>query len=265
MTQEIIPPGVYFDMAEERYRPAKGVSQTGLKSILSKSPAHYRYEQTAEKKDTAAFKFGRHFHNAVLLGHRDYVVKPEGIDGRSKDGKAWLAENAAKDILTSQEHKDIQGMEEALLANPDSRQWLEAGRAEVSMFSELQGVTVKGRIDYIPNEGNAIVDLKSCEDASPSGFQQSFTKFKYHVQAAMYLDLCRSLDVERDVFVFVCVEKSAPYCVAVYQVDQAAIMQGQLEYHKALAIYQNCITTGIWPGYPQGIQTVTLSPWKFKE
>jgi hypothetical protein len=73
------------------------------------------------------------------------------------------------------------------------------------------------------------------------------------------------LDVERDVFVFVCVEKSAPYCVAVYQVDQAAIMQGQLEYHKALAIYQNCITTGIWPGYPQGIQTVTLSPWKFKE
>lgn len=265
MTQEIIPAGPYFDMEESRYRAAFGISQTGLKSILSKSPRHFKHEQDNGTKDSAAFKFGRHFHNAVLLGKREYVVKPECLDGRTKDGKAWIAENADKDILTQQEHKDIQGMEEALLTNPDSRQWLEAGRAEVSMFSELEGATVKGRMDYIPDAGNAIVDLKSCEDASPQGFQKAFTQHKYHVQAALYIDLCQSLGIEREAFVFVCVEKAAPYCVAVYQVDEAAIVQGRADYKKALAIYQECNSTGVWPGYPTVIQTVTLQPWAFKE
>jgi hypothetical protein len=60
------------------------------------------------------------------------------------------------------------------------------------------------------------------QDASPSGFARSIATFRYHVQASHYLTGLHG--AER--FVFIAVEKTAPYAVAVYELDAAAMAAG---------------------------------------
>ena len=59
------------------------------------------------------------------------------------------------------------------------------GLTELSFFSEdLGGIRAKCRPDWISNDKNIVIDLKTTQDASPKGFQKSIailaTTFKLH-------------------------------------------------------------------------------------
>lgn len=63
----------------------------------------------------------------------------------------------------------------------------------------------------------AIIDWKSCRDASKKSFRQDFYKYRYDLQAAFYCDV---LGVPMDSFYFVAIEKEFPYNTAVYCLDE---------------------------------------------
>lgn len=63
----------------------------------------------------------------------------------------------------------------------------------------------------------AIIDWKSCRDASKKSFRQDFYKYRYDLQAAFYCDV---LGVPMDSFYFVAIEKEFPYNTAVYSLDE---------------------------------------------
>ena len=88
------------------------ITSSGLKLLLKKTPAHYYAEYMGEgSKPTAAMEYGIAAHALILEGEEAFakvaIAKPEGLDFRTKEGKAFKAESKDKIILTE---KDIEEM-----------------------------------------------------------------------------------------------------------------------------------------------------------
>ena len=84
--------------------------------------------------------------------------------------------------------------------------------------------------------------------------------FHYQLQAAHYL--AGTLATR---FVFVAVEKTAPYSIGVYELNTEALIHGSIARHNALQIVQDCRAVNSWPGYTDGIQTLQLPGWALKD
>lgn len=152
--------------------------------------------------------------------------------------------------------------------HPAASELFKYGKAEQSIFwtDSETGVDCKGRLDWVTslqhpadsNPNQVIVDLKSTTDASPEGFQRSISKYRYYVQAAMYIDSLMALGYDPDAFIFAAWEKSAPYASALYYASTEMIEAGRVEYKRLLKIYADCLSKDKWPGYSTEIKSIEL-------
>ena len=85
-------------------------------------------------------------------------------------------------------------------------------------------------------------------------FQKSVFAYSYHIQAGMIQEALKNvLGVEMNNFIFVAIEKEAPYAVAVYQLDAVALSIGVAKFKNILQGIKQCLETGRWPSYPTEI------------
>ena len=138
------------------------------------------------------------------------------------------------------------------------------GKAETThMWTDAGfGLECKCRPDWLTNDGSIVVDLKTTKDASPRGFKQSVANYRYHVQAAWYLHGLEQATGKRpDQFIFICVESTAPYAVAVYAADAEMIERGHDQAMRDLAKLAVCKAADHWPSYSEQIETLSLPAW----
>lgn len=263
-----------LSLGEEQYRAAEGISKSDLDWIAPpRTPAHYLAKKLGmiETETTPAMRLGQIVHRAILEpDSADYVVKPAGMNFATKEGKEWRAAQTAP-IITAEEAKMVVGIADAVNTHPAAKLLLAAsrGNTEKCLFAEDdRGALRKGRVDALPQDSNIIVDLKttSCADAM-GGMETSMAKFRYHVQAAYYLDLCNMIEAagQREKFVLICCEKEPPFAVAVYAIDDMAVEAGRLEYQRDLALVRHCEAEDNWPAYSKEILTLGLPAWYQKQ
>jgi exodeoxyribonuclease VIII len=130
--------------------------------------------------------------------------------------------------------------------------------AEGTGYFDYNGAKCKVRPDLYTSDGT-IIDLKSTQDASEAGFRSSIRKFKYDFQACYYLEAMRALGLPAKQFIFIVVEKVAPFSVASYTLTASEIDRQKPRMQKACTIWATCMETGVWPGYPQEVVTLDLS------
>src|SRR6202040_3457777 len=94
-----------------------------------------------------------------------------------------------------------------------------------------------------------IVDLKTCRDASRRGFGSAVAAYRYHAQAASYVDAVEHCTGRRLPFVFVAVKKEPPYLVGVYRISDEQLELGRTLYRELLDQLDLCRSTNQWPGY----------------
>ena len=185
-----------------------------------------------------------------------YAIAP---DRRSNAGKAAAAEMSANGIeaVSEPEMALAQSMAASVRRHPAASALLAQGKAEQSFWWDdaTTGLRCKCRPDWY--YGTTVVDLKTTTDASPSGFARSIATFRYHVQASHYLTGLHG--AER--FVFIAVEKTAPYAVAVYELDAAALAAGDELRQRDMRVIADCQATSEWPGYGDDCQTLSLPSW----
>lgn len=269
---------------EEYHSDTSRIGKSGL-DLVHKSPAHYYAEyldpQRQRKKPTPAMEIGTAFHYAVLEPHkfeqkyfylRDAKIMDE-IGGKNPRAtnryKDWfqciMSENAGKKALDADEYERIMRMRDAVYNHPTASLLFQSGVAETTvLFKEsYTGASCKCRPDWLDYANDLIVDLKSAEDASPDGFGKSAYNHRYHVQSPFYLDgvLESNIQFAPSGFVFVAVEKEPPFAVGVYFADTNTLDLGRNEYIKDLEVYQNCVKTGNWHGYPTEISALRLPAW----
>lgn len=251
------------DMPAPDYHAHPAISKSGLDQVR-KSPAHYKHWLTAPREETAAMRLGTLTHLSVFQPelYRSRVVVAPIVDKRTKEGKSiweqFKVENDGKDIVTHDDAVTIREMTTSVRGS-DAGLMITGGAAEVSLFATQNGVDCKARLDYVVDD--VIVDLKTTEDASPAAFARSVANYRYHVQAAHYLALARELGMEAKRFVFIAVEKEAPYAIARYELDPADLMLAEADRQKHLARYASCQAFDSWPSYSYEIKILTLPKW----
>ena len=257
MSAEII-----HNMPSAIYHGTKALSKSGLDQFR-RSPAHFRAWQDGITKDESspALEFGTAVHMAILepdLFAATYTTFAG--DRRTKEGKAAYEAVIAsgKTPLNQEQWDNITGAAAAVHAHPAAAAFLHNIQTEVSCFDTWDGVKVKARIDGLGKD--YIVDVKTTQDASPVAFGKSCAQFRYHVQAAWYQ---RITGINR--FIFIAVEKEAPYGVACYELDQPAIDLGHSIIEEQLRTYIECEQLNSWPCYSSAIQSLSLPAWAARQ
>jgi hypothetical protein len=265
-----------LSMPADQYHAHSSVGHSGLVRII-RSPAHYREYVTNPPSPTPAMQLGTAFHVALLEPDRlgeTFVVAPK-FDRRTKEGKAaaeaWEAENAGKTALTAEQMADIEQMVASVKQHAGASMLLGCGLAEMSAFwiDQETGIECKCRPDWLVTVEDrqdwvtAIVDVKSCVDASAEGFSRAIATLGYDVQAAFYTDGIKALTGRTIPFYFIAVEKDAPYAVAAYKASDEVIEVGRSKYRAALQLLKWCKDNDKWPAYqPAGeIETINLPRW----
>jgi len=262
---DIISPGIH-PLSIEDYHDACGISKSGL-DLISISPAHYahRYLVDAPHESTPSMQFGVALHTAVLEPQRfkeTYVVAD--VRRKTKAWKELLDQNPGKRVLKLEEAIKIDKMARAIGRHKLARILLTDGAPEQSMFwrDPETGVLCKIRPDWRRANGT-IVDLKTAGSASMSAFSRAVATYRYHVQAAFYLDGAKAVTGVGDNFCFIVVEKTPPHAVAVYMTsrDTSMVEVGRKLYQDEVKLYADCLATDSWPGYPETVQNIELPPW----
>lgn len=250
-------PGIYSGVRHSDLPP--GLSPSGAKTLL-RLPAEYAWERGHPKAPTRSQVIGTCVHALVLEGRKTYAV----VGNRAtKAGKAEAAAAAEAGLtaVTAAEASDIEGMAQAVLEHPTAAGILSDGAPEQAVIwaDPDTGVTCRGFIDWL--RGNAIVDLKTAKDASPSGFGKDAANLHYDLQAAFYQDGIEHLTGETLPFLHVAVENTAPYFVAVHQLPPEALDRGQYDMRRAIYLYNECVSTGEWPAYGDEVIRTEWPRW----
>lgn len=262
--------GIYSDISNADYHGAAGISKSGL-DLVSRCPALYkrRYIDGIIDGSTKAMDEGSLIHHLVLEPEKpldEFAVEPD-VDKRTKVGKAAMAEFALESVgkttVTSAQFRQCQAIANAVLDHDVARNLLTGGIAETSVFHRdlITGEIVKVRADYLKDE-SLVVDLKTTFDASESGFSKSCGNFRYHVQAALYLDVINAKIGGYKSFVFVVVEKSEPHNVAIYVASNDMLETGRKQYINDIQAYADFKSANYWPGYNDDrITIIDLPAW----
>ena len=254
------------------YHRADGISKSGLDEI-NVSPLHYWNKYLNPNREpeerTPAMIQGAAFHMAVGEPgefERLYVRMPDGMIRRGASWEDFKEHHKNKEILSADTFDEVMRWRDAMVKHPIYRGVIEGrGQFEKSFFwkDELTGELCRCRPDFLSNDG-VIVDFKTTRSAKLDSFSRDAVNMRYHVQSAFYLDGVTAAMKKAELvgpFLFIAIEKEAPYAVSVCEADGDFVCTGRQEYQMDLQTYAACKKLNEWPGYPLTVQTLSLPKW----
>ena len=241
------------------------LSSTNIRTF-KKNKKQFEYSLTHDLvKQTKAMADGTAVHAFFLERDKfdtDFVVKPADMRLNTKAGKEWALEHQSKIIIDSELGNNLYEMEKSFMDSPAKLIYDIKGQTELSYFWDDLG-TIKGkcRPDWISDDGEIVVDVKTTTDASPRGFQKSISTWGYHLQLGWYLRGLRKLGLPAEQFIFIAIEKTAPFCVGVYRADQEMINYAMKELDQLMPEIQTAMVSNEFPDYTPEITSIGLPPW----
>lgn len=240
----------------------------GNKEAISKSrlvkmsvcPAYFKYYEENPQEPTDDLIVGSAFHKYTLEPddfENEFVVMPV-FDKRTKEGKQayqdFVDSCGDKQVINAEQFETIQSMSEAIKSNKYAKALIK-GNVETSLYfvDDLTEEQCKVRPDVYRQVGDRVVitDLKSCRSALPNDFTRDVIKYGYDVQAYMYrlgASKVLNMPIENIDFVFIAVEKKAPYLVNIMQCDDYIFQRGEQMFRKYIGQYHECKETNDWYG-----------------
>ena len=241
------------DMPNGEYHSHPNISSSDVKLVAAKSLAHWKGKVW---KDSSTFALGSAVHALVLEPEKNLVLRgPEDRRG-NKWKEAQLAADLDGQILLTEGDYDLaEKIAAPIISHEVVKGWIADPSfvAEASFFATdpQTGVKIKCRPDgYLPSDG-IVFDIKTTRDASPEGFPREIRNYGYDLQAAFYLRCLRAAGYKADAFIFVCVEKEAPYAVGLHALTDRYLGAADLRVTETLekisrAEATSTFTTG-WP------------------
>ena len=252
-------PGIYPGVKNADYHKDPALGSTSLKTLATRTPAHYQHDLT-HPKFSDAFTLGTAAHSLILEGDVSSIVVVDADNWLTKAAKEAKAEALAegKQPLLHKEMAQVWAMHKAVMGHPGAWGLFHDHKAEESVFWDEDGLMLKCRPDAW--KPGALVDLKTARSADPNEFGKTAHEFGYHQSAAHYIDGVKTATGEELPFHFVLVEKTAPYLVSVVELDIEAINIGRQLNDRAKRIYRECVESNTWPGYPNA-DLISLPMW----
>jgi len=287
MSRPELPPGIHLGVGMGDYLALPYASASGLE-LLDKSPKKYRHALEHPIEETPAMRLGTALHLAVLepdtFGARYIVIGR--CEGRKKDGERCQYQGStyrdgqsfcgthdpAKGeplapgvvILEEPARDDVVGMADAIRAHARGSSLFDgAGAFEATVVFDdpATGVRVKIRPDRLVDRAGMLVELKSTRDASDRFFPKDSENRGYFRKLALYRRGLRAAGFPYKSAAVLAVESEAPYDLVPYLVDEGDLdgLEGELD--RLLALYAECSSSGVWPGYAEEFQLLRRPAW----
>lgn len=254
--------GFVPDLPESEYHAGPEISKSGL-DLIDISPAHYKHAPPREP--TPAMMIGTAIHRAILEPERfdaEYHF-PAVKDRKQAAYKEAVQTYGLERVLLPHDAEHVRAIQKAALSRPHVARLAHAeGHAELSAFADdpVTGVKVRCRYDRLSTGFAA--DLKKSRDVLPRQFANSCARYRYHVQAAFYIDIYYWLTGDRlSDFWFIAIEDKPPYTVVPYRLDELSIEAGRRAYRENLNLYARCLEANDWPHYEPESELLSLPDW----
>ena len=231
-----------------------------------KNKKQFKYSLTHDLvKQTKAMADGTAVHAFFLERDKfntDFVIKPADMRLNTKAGKEWAQEHQSKIIIDSELGNNLYEMEKSFMDSPARLIYDKQGQSELSYFWDDLGL-VKGkcRPDWISDDGNIVVDIKTTTDASPKGFQKSIANWGYHLQLGWYLRGLQKLGLPAKEFIFIAIEKTPPFSVGVYRANKDMITYANDEINNLVYDIDESLKSDDFPDYTPEILDLGLPNW----
>lgn len=283
----VTQPGLYLGTPEERYHadpcPDPSLSATvakiGFEKCLSKArAAHPRLRlpdypedpPTEDKNPPWYMDVGSAVHS-VALRSGPQVVLVQANDWRTKDAQRIRTElRMERCIPLLPKHYDL-AMRMATKLQPILFDQLGTNfAAEAMAVSQSEyGWWTRSLLDAASPDLRKIVDLKTTAlDMSPRQAGRTVNRNGNQFQSSFYernLDRLDPGGMGRRQFLFIFMEFSYPYEVAIVYPDEALKTVGDQQVDAAMRLWDHGMTTGEWPGYPKEPQPVKPENWTLRE
>jgi hypothetical protein len=273
----VLEAGVY-DIPASVYHadpcPAPSLSSSIAQRICQSSAAHARQAHPRLNLDAAdencdAYDMGTAAHAMLLEGTAAVAVI---------DAKDWRT-NAAKDArdkaradgltpLLAARWLDLQAMMVAarlqLAQHRDggSAMFLNGEPERTLIWQEPSGVWCRARLDWLRQTPLSVDDYKTTSaSANPDSWSRSMFSSGWDLQAAWYLRGVQVLTGHVATFRFCVQETFPPYALSVISLGPDALLLAEKKCIYALDIWQRCLQSGDWTGYPRQTCYATLPPW----
>lgn len=257
-------------LSNEQYHQDRDyVSSSQLKMLIEHSPAYFynRVYEAKPKPATEAMKLSTLVHHANLEGEdfiKRYVVMPK-FDGRTTVGKqskaAWIAENRGKISVTEEEIETLQGTYESIHKHPDASLILKGSEFERSGYyvDAATGIPCRIRFDAYDHSSRILSDIKAVRSCKREHFAYAVRDYRWDLSMAMYGQGIKEINGHGpDDYVFIAIEKEAPYEIAVYPIGKRTLEIGLSDYRRALEQLRSCRESRIYPGYQSQMEEIDL-------
>lgn len=252
----------------EEYRAIKAINFSALKS-MKKSAKQFRYDMDHGRPDSTGKQLGRATHVGVLEPEKwnDSFAIYEGKTRKGKDWDKFEQENSHKEILKRNEAEHCLRIAREVRANPVAAHYLSKGRPEYTLqwIHDDTGLSCKARLDFLSEvDGKlTIVDLKGCRNVQAESFRIEAGKNGYHRQFAYYQQgVAKNFDGIVPECVIIAVEFNAPFDVAVFRLEEEALVAGAFDNDEFLQKVKACQEKNEWPGCYGAIQDLVLRKWE---
>jgi len=254
-----------FQLSFADYRATDAINRSTLEVLHNGSPAHALEYLKNPPEVTPALAVGSAVHLAALEPNE---FKNQVVVVKSRSASAKEA-NPGKTLILEGDLETIEGIKASLNKNKVIFEGQEMTAAELIAASEIERTLIwrdagqtdalcKARPDLI--KGDAIIDFKTT--TSIPDFARSAFNFGYHRQASYYLmgysNACQKMAAD---FYFLCVEKTAPHGIRLFQASKEFLKRGDEDIRTALNTLAECQKTNLWPGYPIQTEQLELPRW----
>jgi hypothetical protein len=140
----------------------------------------------------------------------------------------------------------------------------DGGQRETTMVWDEGGILCKLRTDLISNDYTIVVDYKTTAGSvEPDNFARSALVGQgYAFGAAWYQRGIKALAGEDAAFVHLAQEVERPFLCSLIGMDPSWCAYGAGKVAAALRMWQQCLRTGEWPGYPARVTYPELPAWE---
>lgn len=227
------------------------MSSSNLKLLLTDIPKFYQEKILGNREDTGS----KSYFDEGSLTHA-MILEPEKINrdfaffqGWTKAGGLYdifCAENMKKTIISIPQKARCNEYVAAFLRNKTAVSLISGGESEHTVCTELFGIPVKIRADYINVESGYIADVKtSSMPVDVETFRYITRKYKYDLSAALYLMVVEQHYNKSFDFYFPAIAKKDHQC-EVFRLSEATRSAGEAQVVRALNIYKACKASGVW-------------------
>lgn len=273
MARAKIAPGIYPGLSNDAYHASPGISKSGLWTIHTQTPAHYRFPPPPKTgtQAEAAKDQGQAIHIAVLEPNTFENRVMQGPPDRR--GNAWKdfqaeATNTKRILLTQGMYESTLALRDALHDNARLNAIVTGGKPEIEhsgyWTDPATGELCRCRPDLYRADLNLILDLKSTVSAHPDDFRRSVIRYGYHSQEAFYTDGYDALGRKDTAFVFLAFEKEEPFAFGLYELPPSIVDEGREIMRSAMKTYSACRKANRWPAYGEDVQELSFKHWDYQ-